>query len=159
MPSLSSLSDHRVYHILSYGTLLGTTFFHSFVGGVIAYQALPRAQFSRLMEKTFPYFFALQTALPLAMMVTYPGELVAQLGGEQAHINQGLGGLLAESNRWTALVPLVTILGTSLVNMLILGPATTRTMKTRHHQGWLQNASGHKSPLTIVRNPRWNEKL
>jgi len=135
MPSLSSLSDYRAYHILSYGTLLGTTFFHSFVGGVIAYQALPRPQFSRLMEKIFPYFFALQTALPLAMIMTYPGELLAQLGGEQARANAGLTGLLAENNRWTALTPMATILGTSLLNLLVLGPATTRVMKTRHHQG------------------------
>jgi hypothetical protein len=32
-------------------------------------------------------------------------------------------------------VPLATIFVTSVLNSLIIGPATTKTMKDRHHQG------------------------
>ncbi|KAK3044070.1 hypothetical protein LTS18_002254, partial [Coniosporium uncinatum] len=34
------------YHIITYGTLLGCTVFQSFIGGVVAYKCLPRAQFA-----------------------------------------------------------------------------------------------------------------
>lgn len=141
MTSLASLADYKAYHILSYGTFLGTTFFHSFVGGVVAYRDLPRPMFARLMEGTFPFYFGIQTALPLAMMLTFPGQTVLQLGEERVGSDSGISGLFKAENRWTAMVPLMTMLISGAINTVVLGPATTKTMKQRHHQGSYRSMS------------------
>jgi len=125
MPDLSIFKSPAPYHIISYGTLLGTQFFQSFVGGIISYQALPRPQFSQLQQKIFPVYFGLQTALPAFLALTYPGS---------STIPSGLQGTFAEVNRWSVLVPLATIFVTSLTNMAFIGPATTKIMRERKHQ-------------------------
>lgn len=132
---MPSVSDYKAYHILSYGSFLGATLFQSFIGGVVAFKVLPRAQFSTLQKATFPVFFALQSVLGLALMVTYPGEKLLGVGNQYIRENVGFSGLLADSNRWSILAPLATIFVTSVLNALIIGPATTKTMKERHHQG------------------------
>ncbi|KAI4721090.1 hypothetical protein E4T48_02650 [Aureobasidium sp. EXF-10727] len=111
---MPSVTDYKAYHILSYGSFLGATLFQSFIGGVVAFKVLPRAQFSTLQKATFPVFFALQSALGLALMVTYPGEKLLGVGGQYIRENTGFSGFV--------------------LNSLIIGPATTKTMKERHHQ-------------------------
>ena len=49
----------------------------------------------------------------------------------------GWRGLLEERNLWTALVPIGIMFGTSLLNLVVLGPATTKIMRERKHQGKL----------------------
>ncbi|GAB7351257.1 hypothetical protein MBLNU459_g1681t1 [Dothideomycetes sp. NU459] len=142
MSSLQSISDYKAYHILSYGSLLGATLFQSFIGGVVAYKALPRPQFSTLQQKTFPIFFALQSALPLVLVTTYPGEKLLGIGGEYIRENVGFGGVMAPSNRWSVLGPLATMLVTAVLNLVLVGPATTKSMKERHHQ---ETRDGKKS--------------
>ena len=137
MVSLASFTDYKAYHILSYGTLLGSTVFQSFIGGVVAYKCLPRPQFSTLQQNIFPVFFTMQTILPAIMIATYPGEKLLGIGGEYVRENVGWSGVFAESNKWTVLFPLATILISSAANLFIVGPATTKTMKQRHHQGML----------------------
>lgn len=138
MPSLSSFSDPKAYHILSYGTLLGSNILNTFFSGPIAYKCLPRAQFATLQQNIFPPFFALQTAIPLALAFTWPGsELVNGAGLQPGSKDAGWRGLLADANFWTALVPIATMFGTSLLNLLVLGPATTKVMRQRKHQGIL----------------------
>lgn len=132
---MASIADYKAYHILSYGSLLGATLFQSFVGGVIAFKVLPRPQFSTLQQNTFPVFFAIQSILPLIMIATYPGEKLLGIGGEYVRENTGYSGVLAENNRWSVLVPIATMLLTSAANMFVVGPATTKAMKQRHHQG------------------------
>jgi len=134
MPSLSALSDYKTYHILSYGTFLGATFFQSFINGIVAYKALPRPQFARLQQMLTPVFFTMQSTLAVVLAITYPGQKLLQAGGESVRSRSGIGGILASSNRWTVLAPLATILLTSVANMVALGPATTKAMKDRHHQ-------------------------
>ncbi|THX68214.1 hypothetical protein D6D08_06397 [Aureobasidium pullulans] len=131
---MPSVTDYKAYHILSYGSFLGATLFQSFIGGVVAFKVLPRPQFSTLQKATFPIFFALQSVLGLALMVTYPGEKLLGVGNQYVRENVGFCGLLADSNRWPVFVPLATIFVTSVLNSLIIGPATTKTMKERHHQ-------------------------
>ncbi|KAI4749295.1 hypothetical protein E4T50_00479 [Aureobasidium sp. EXF-12298] len=131
---MPSITDYKAYHILSYGSFLGATLFQSFIGGVVAFKVLPRAQFSTLQKATFPIFFALQSVLGLTLMVTYPGEKLLGVGGQYIRENVGWRGLLVDSNRWPVFVPLATIFVTSVLNSLIIGPATTKTMKDRHHQ-------------------------
>ncbi|KAF1353893.1 hypothetical protein BDV97DRAFT_290870 [Delphinella strobiligena] len=140
--SLASITDYKAYHILSYGSLLGITVFQSFIGGVVAYKVLPRPQFATLQQNVFPIFFGLQTVLPLIMIATYPGEKLLGIGGEYIRESVGYSGVLAESNKWSALVPFATILLTSAANLFVVGPATTKTMKDRHHQ---ETRDGKKS--------------
>ncbi len=63
------------------------------------------------------------------LAITYPGSPSA-IGTLSS-----LPGVLAESNRWTVLVPLVTMFATSLVNMAVIGPATQKIMQDRKAQG------------------------
>ncbi|KAK3047927.1 hypothetical protein LTR09_010752 [Extremus antarcticus] len=136
MPSLSSFTDPRAYHILTYGTLLGSTFFQTFMAGPLAYIWLPKAQFSTLQQKIFPPFFSLQTALPLLLALTWPGEKLAGAAGVGAmRQHTGWRGLIDDSNMWTALVPIGLMFGTSLLNLVWLGPATTKVLRERKHQG------------------------
>lgn len=130
MGIMAALMDPRLYHVLGFGTFLGSTFFQSFVGGVTAYRSLPRPMFGRLQEATFPVFFSLQSILGAVMLLTYPGQKIGGL-----RVNTGLAGAFARSNRYIAFVPLASTLVTSLLNLVVLGPATTKAMKQRHHQG------------------------
>lgn len=130
MPSLSSFTDPKAYHILTYGTLLGSSMFQTFMGGPLAFKALPRPQFSTLQQAIFPPFFALQTALPVVLALTWPGENTVM--GRQG---EGWRGLTEGGGLWSGLVPIGIMFGTSLLNLVVLGPATTKVMKERKHQG------------------------
>ncbi|EEH34063.2 hypothetical protein PAAG_05112 [Paracoccidioides lutzii Pb01] len=125
------------FHIISYGTLLGAQAYQTFVGGIIAFRTLPRPQFSALQESIFPVYFSLQTALPLVMAITYPGERIFMGRGPSS-----LFGLLAESPRITTLLPIVTMFLTGLTNVLVVGPMTVKVMKQRKHQ---ETIDGKKS--------------
>lgn len=116
----------------------------------MAYKCLPRPQFSTLQQNIFPVFFTMQTILPLIMICTYPGEKLLGIGGEYVRENMGLSGVMAESNRWTVLFPLATILITSAANLFVVGPSTTKTMKQRHHQGKLTTYVTIEQTLLIM---------
>jgi hypothetical protein len=120
-----------------YGILLGSTTWQSFPAGLIAFRALPRAQFATLQTAIVPKYFATQTVLPMLMALTFPSEQTAI--GMRAG---GFAGVFHESNRFNVLVPLATIFVTSLVNLAYFGPATTRCMRLRKHQ---ETRDGKKS--------------
>ena len=130
MPSLSSFGDPYAYHILTYGTLLGSNLFQTFLAGPLAFKALPRPQFSTLQQAIFPPYFSFQTALPVVLALTWPGEKLAGI-----RQNAGPWGLLEGDSLWNGLVPIAVMFGTSLLNLVWLGPATTKVMKERKHQG------------------------
>lgn len=139
MPSLSStLKTGAPYHLLSYGTLLGSTLFQSFIGGVIAFRVLPRPQFAQLQSKTFPVYFAMQTALSLVLGLTFPSR--AGTVGYGA-LRDDSAGLLADTNRG-ALIAIATMFVSGLVNLAFVGPATTKCMRERKHQ---ETRDGKKS--------------
>jgi hypothetical protein len=102
----------------------------SFINGVVAFKVLDRPQFSALQSKLFPIYFSMQTAIPVVLALTYPGNR-SVLGGSPS----GVAGVLDAPNRWTALAPLATIFLTGLANMAFVGPATTKTMRDRKSQG------------------------
>ncbi|OQE28675.1 hypothetical protein PENSTE_c003G01505 [Penicillium steckii] len=118
------MNDPRPYHILSYGTLLGTQFFQSFVGGIVAFRALPRPQFASLQTAIFPVYFSMQTALPVVVALT------ASRGGQAL----GLSGLVAPENRLNTFLPMATVAITGLINMFVLRPLTVNIMRERKHQ-------------------------
>ena len=139
---LAQLTSLTPYHILAYGTLLGTEVFQSFIAGVQAYRVLPRPQFATLQSALFPIYFSMQTALPVALALTFPGSTIpAQLSSTTSttswgvsHTAGGFAGVFELSNRWTVLMPLATIFVTSLVNLIYVGPTTTKVMRERKHQ-------------------------
>lgn len=105
------------------------------MAGPLAYKALPRPQFSTLQQAIFPPYFTVQTVLPLILAFTWPGEKLASAGGAVVRKSAGYAGLLEEDNLWTGLIPITLMCGTSLLNLVALGPATTKVMIERKHQG------------------------
>lgn len=135
MPSTASFNDPKAYHILTYGTLLGSNLFQTFLAGPLAFKALPRPQFSSLQQAIFPPYFTFQTALPVLLALTWPGKRVAAVGGSEVTQNSGFWGIFSESSLLTAGVPVAIMFATSAANLLVFGPATTKVMKERKHQG------------------------
>ena len=109
-------------------------FLQSFVGGIVAFRALPRPSFSTLQTAIFPVYFSMQTALPVLLALTYPGSH-SSIGATATP--SSLSGFLAEKNRYSVLLPVATIFVTGLANLVFIGPATTKVMKERKHQGTL----------------------
>jgi hypothetical protein len=105
--------------------MLGSTIFQSFIGGIVAYRALPRSQFSVLQKAIFPPYFALQTLAPLAMWLTYPRSLLRPAAHDKAN---------------TYLIS--TMFVTALLNLVYVGPQTTEVMRLRKHQ---ETRDGKKS--------------
>ncbi|KAK0748665.1 hypothetical protein B0T21DRAFT_277811 [Apiosordaria backusii] len=124
------------YHILSYGVLLGTTFFHTFIGGIVSFRVLPRPQFSSLMSSLFPVYFTIQTALPLVLAITYPGSQ------NPFGITSGISGFLHSSNRYSTFVPITAAFASALANLAFVGPLTTKVMDERKLQ---ERKDGKKS--------------
>ncbi|KAL9042395.1 MAG: hypothetical protein Q9214_003793 [Letrouitia sp. 1 TL-2023] len=135
MPDLSVLLTLAPYHLISYGTLLGSSIYQSFVGGIIAFRVLPRPQFSTLQSAIFPVYFSMQTALPVLLALTYPGTKTSRSGS-------GLPGVLTAQNRYTVFAPLAIPLTINAANLFYISPQTTKTMKQRKHQ---ETRDGKKS--------------
>ena len=74
----------------------------------------------------------MQTALPVLVALTYPGDRTP-IGKTRI----GLPGVFNSENRVSVLLPLLTIFTTSLANLAFLGPQTTKVMRLRKHQGKL----------------------
>jgi hypothetical protein len=92
----------------------------------VAFKTLPRPQFAALQSRLFPIYFSLQTGLPLLLALTYPSA--------SPQIANSLTGVLDPANRDAVLIPLVTVFGTAVANLLFVGPRTTRVMQQRKHQ-------------------------
>ncbi|KOS19438.1 putative mitochondrial outer membrane protein [Escovopsis weberi] len=113
------------YHIISYGTLLGTTFFHSFLNGPVMFRTVTRPTFSAVQSGLFPIYFGMQTVLPIVLALTFPGSSTT---------HTGISGILDDSHRLGSLVPVATMFATGLLNLAILLPATMKVMKERRGQ-------------------------
>lgn len=133
----SALVCYRSDSSRRYGTLLGTEVFQSFIAGVTAYKVLPRPQFATLQSALFPIYFSMQTALPLVLALTFPGERTA-IG----RIPSSISGVLDPSLRTHVLTPIVVMFLTGLANLIYVGPQTTHIMRERKHQ---ETRDGKKS--------------
>ncbi|KAF2729190.1 hypothetical protein EJ04DRAFT_502784 [Polyplosphaeria fusca] len=131
MSSLSSFANPAAYHILSYGALLGSTLFQSFIGGIIAFRVLPRPQFAVLQKNTFPAYFALQTITSLIMLLTYPAGPTALLP---------LSSTPKVHTLHSVLIGIMLVCG--VLNWTWVGPQTTEVMRLRKHQ---ETRDGKKS--------------
>jgi hypothetical protein len=81
------------------------------------------------MAEVFPVYFAMQTALPVAMVLTLPASR------NPFGYPGGLAGVLDSSNRWGVLAPLAGAFVFSVANLAVVGPATTKVMAERKEQG------------------------
>ncbi|KAK7969106.1 hypothetical protein PG996_002454 [Apiospora saccharicola] len=136
---MASLWQPGPYHIISYvlrfwssleptftyGTLLGTTVFHSFINATASFKVLERPQFAILQRALFPAYFGIQTIFPVVLALTYPGSRVCA---------SGLRGVLDEYNSWGVLAPLATAFATGLVNWAYYLPATNAVTAKRRDQ-------------------------
>ncbi|KAI1402223.1 hypothetical protein F4819DRAFT_455460 [Hypoxylon fuscum] len=131
MAENSILFSLAPYHVLSYGTLLGTQVFHTFINSVASFKVLERPQFAILQRAVFPVYFGIQTAVPAVLALTYPGSrgLLADLGTPSS-----LAGVFHASNRWGVLVPLGIMSATGLVNLAYLLPETNKVTALRRQQ-------------------------
>ncbi|KAK4056341.1 hypothetical protein OIO90_002785 [Microbotryomycetes sp. JL221] len=111
------------------GTVLGSTLWHSYIGGPVAFKALPRQQFGHLQSKLFPKFFLLQAAA----------------SGLLLHWHRRAGKLHRAS--WNAWL-LTVMVSTGLLNLLFVGPWTTAIMKRRHKLERLEGKSYSDKPAS-----------
>ena len=85
--------------------------------------------------------------MPLVLALTYPGQHTS-----------GLGAFLAPENRKGVLAPIMTVFAINATNLTVVGPATTRIMKERKHQGELptdmlwQGSRSERNVLTEMSN-------
>ncbi|KAG6038529.1 hypothetical protein E4U41_004122 [Claviceps citrina] len=123
----SILVSAAPYHIISYGALLGTSFFHSFINGPTIFDVVERPVFSTIQANLFPIYFGMQTTLPVILALTFPGNPL--LG-----VSSGTSGLLETTSRWQSLAPIATMFVTGLVNLAVMLPLTKQVMKERRGQ-------------------------
>ncbi|OTB08357.1 hypothetical protein M426DRAFT_316980 [Hypoxylon sp. CI-4A] len=119
------------YQVLSYGTLLGTQVFHTFINSIASFRVLERPQFAILQRSLFPIYFGIQTGVPAVLALTYPGS-TSPLGG--LSVPSSFAGVFHESNRWGVLLPLGTIFATGLFNLAYLLPETNKITALRRQQ-------------------------
>ncbi|GAA5826298.1 hypothetical protein JCM5353_003781 [Sporobolomyces roseus] len=130
-----ALTSTRGLHNLIAGTLLGSTLWHGFIGGLVSYKTLPRQQFGNLQSKLFPHYFRLQSLGSLALIGLYHRA-----------------GKLVKSDR--NVIVLAVMAATSSLNWIIIGPWTTAVMKKRHRRERIEgkdyNADGVSSEMKAL---------
>ncbi|KAF2848074.1 hypothetical protein T440DRAFT_470426 [Plenodomus tracheiphilus IPT5] len=125
LDGLSTLANLAPYHVISYGTLLGTTLYQTFVMTKVCYQALPMSAFTTLQKRIFPIYFRMQTALLVLTAVTLPPY--------------GPLSFFEKKKDW---IPLGFASGLAVLNLFVYGPRTQTTMIERIHQ---ETRDGRKS--------------
>jgi hypothetical protein len=105
---------------------LGSSIFHSFVGGIIQFKVLSRPQFSQLQQHQFPVYFGFQTILPVLLVLTYPGSATSFTSVSS------LPAFYPENKSGSILLAIAGICG--MLNWFGLGPMTTTVIKKRKHQ-------------------------
>ncbi|KAL7900963.1 hypothetical protein HDV63DRAFT_380932 [Trichoderma sp. SZMC 28014] len=121
----SIIASVAPYHIISYGTVLGTTFFHTFVTTVVMFKSVDIKTFSEVLAKLWPYYFGVQAAGSALLAFTTPGSLLT---------HSGIRGFLAPANRWGTLVPIAATFVSGLANLFVALPATTKVSQERYRQ-------------------------
>jgi hypothetical protein len=106
----------------------------SFINGPVMFKAVGRHAFSAIQQGLFPIYFGIQTAVPVVLAFTYPGNTLFGLPS-------GIHGLLHEYSRWVSLAPIATIFVSGLVNLTIMLPLVNRVMKERRGQGTISASS------------------
>ncbi|KAK9899493.1 hypothetical protein P389DRAFT_191814 [Cystobasidium minutum MCA 4210] len=126
LSTVRSMVNPRVFQTLTAGTLLGSCLWGSFISGVIAYKTLPRQQFGNLQSKLFPAYFTINSYLSSIMVANWlyfhPNTLSSMLKLDRTRSGDVFNG-------W---VLVAGALGTSLTNLLVVTPWTSKLMFQRH---------------------------
>lgn len=104
-----------------------------------------RPTFSNVQSGLFPIYFGLQTAIPVVLAVTFPGNAILGYGS-------GIKGLLADINRTTSLIPIATMFVTGLLNLFVLLPVVTQLIKDRKGQGKIEDSPPHPRTSSSLPN-------
>ncbi|KAI1384576.1 uncharacterized protein F4822DRAFT_415613 [Hypoxylon trugodes] len=131
------------YHVLSYGTLLGTQVFHTFINSIASFKVLERPQFAILQRAVFPAYFGIQAAVPAVLALTYPGSKSSIHG---LGVPSSFAGVLHESNRWGVLLPLGTAFAAGLFNLVYLLPETNKITALRRQQEEKDGKASYDKP-------------
>lgn len=132
---LAPLADLAPYHLLIYGTLLGTELYQSFVMTKLCYQALPMSAFTNLQKRVFPVYFTGQSLLVLVTAATVPPY--------------GPASLIQEKSDW---IPLAIAGATAVLNWTSAGPKTKQAMIDRIHQGtFLNNTLSYVAQVMVTK--------
>ncbi|OQD68476.1 hypothetical protein PENDEC_c035G05622 [Penicillium decumbens] len=114
MDILKTVGNLLPYHLLSYGALLGTEVYQSFVNTKICYRALPMREFIALNKRIFPVYFGCQVGLAALTAATRPPYSILSLANDL----------------WSA-VPLGVVLVMGSLNWFVYGPCTTTASLVR----------------------------
>ncbi|EEA21567.1 hypothetical protein TMatcc_009012 [Talaromyces marneffei ATCC 18224] len=109
---LSTLLNPLPYHILAYGTFLGSQLYQSFVNTKICYRSLSPQSFNNLNKRLFPVYFRCQLGLAILTFVTRPSKAWLQLP--------------AANDVGNLLLALATIMAG--LNWYVYGPRTSEAM-------------------------------
>ena len=135
LQSLNPLIDLASYHMIIYGTLLGTELYQvlisrmriiapliygikSFVMTKVCYNALPMSAFTTLQKRVFPVYFRGQTLLLVLTALTHPPY----------------GPVSLAASLWD-LIPLAFGGAMAALNLMVWGPRAQTAMTERIHQG------------------------
>lgn len=117
LQSLSPLIGLASYHMIIYGTLLGTELYQSFVMTKVCYNALPMSAFTTLQKRVFPVYFRGQTLLLVLTALTHPPY----------------GPVSLAASLWD-LIPLAFGGAMAALNLMVWGPRAQTAMTERIHQ-------------------------
>ncbi|RPA88088.1 hypothetical protein BJ508DRAFT_2531 [Ascobolus immersus RN42] len=121
MPLFSCLSNPAPYHVIAFGTLFGSQFFQTFIGGTTAFRALPRPQFSQLQSRVFPIYFGIQSFYPIILLITHP----------HFRFLDPLNSITTSPSLYAAIIPIGLGFLSGLVNSVLIGPKTQAVMRER----------------------------
>ncbi|KAL2832759.1 hypothetical protein BJY01DRAFT_225707 [Aspergillus pseudoustus] len=121
------------YHFLSYGALLGTELYQTFVNTKVTYLALPPREFLRLQRRLFPIYFRTQVGLALLTIVTRPPTSLSRVSdrGMGAGVASVLPNTTTFLSWWdtpavTDVLPLALVAVVGVANWLVYGPETSK---------------------------------
>ncbi|KAJ6110775.1 hypothetical protein N7486_003010 [Penicillium sp. IBT 16267x] len=105
---LQTVGNLLPYHLLSYGALLGTELYQSFVNTKLCYRHLPMREFLGLNKRIFPVYFTCQIGLAALTAATRPPYSIVSLA----------------TDLWSA-APLGIVVAMGSLNYFVFGPKTT----------------------------------
>jgi len=119
--TLLSLLNLRGLYTLGFSFIFGMSLWVTFIGGIIAYKALPRQHFGTLQHRTFPVYFKLNA-------VVSSGLLFAWIRNHSTVIAQFAHPTVPDVSQAYALGVVAIAHG---LNVVWFGPATSKLLTAR----------------------------
>ncbi|OBZ79858.1 hypothetical protein A0H81_00481 [Grifola frondosa] len=150
LSSLLGLVNIKSLYLLGYAWLFGMTLWVTFIGGVIAFRALPRQQFGTLQHRTFPIYFIISIGISSGLLTlwtySHPAVLAYKWNPLVADVAQAYA--------------LATVVLSQVTNHVVIGPLTSKTMFQRHklekEEGKAYNEAGVSDKMKAL-NSRFSQ--